>query len=302
MIAGIETGGTKIICAVAEEATPSRLVEVIEFPTGAPDGAGERIRAFLGERGRRVDAVGVASFGPLDLDPSSPGRGRITATTKPGWAGTSLAELIGPHRSMTLVSDVTGAAIGESAYGAASGVSDVAYVTVGTGIGVGAILSGTPVSGVGHPEMGHLPVRRHPDDDFPGVCPFHGDCVEGLASGPAMAARWSRSTRALGADHARAVQIESSYLGQLLATVLYSLVPQRIVLGGGVLKIEGMLTGARAAMRREVNGALGAGHPSTEVDAFVVAPALGDHSGVLGALHLARNGAFARTDSLAAAG
>jgi fructokinase len=302
VIAGIETGGTKIICAVAEEATPSELVEVIEFPTTTPEAAGERIRAFLGDREERIDTVGVASFGPLDLDPSSQGRGRITATTKPGWAGTSLAELVGTHRSMTLVSDVTGAAIGEAAYGAASGVADVAYVTVGTGIGVGAILSGTPVSGVGHPEMGHLPVRRHPDDDFPGVCPFHGDCVEGLASGPAMAARWRRPTRSLGASHARAVEIEASYLGQLLATVLYSLVPQRIVLGGGVLKIDGMRAAARASMLREVNGALGTGHPSNAVEAFVVGPGLGDHSGVLGALHLARAGTHARAESLAATG
>ena len=302
MIAGIETGGTKIICAVADEATPGELVEVIEFPTSTPEAAGERIRAFLGNREDRVDSVGVASFGPLDLDPSSPGRGHITATTKPGWAGVSLSELIGPRRSMSLVSDVTGAAIGEAAYGAARGVADVAYVTVGTGIGVGAILSGAPVSGVGHPEMGHLPVRRHPDDDFPGVCPFHGDCVEGLASGPAMAARWRRPTRSLGADHARAVEIESSYLGQLLATVLYSMVPQRIVLGGGVLKIDGMLDGARAAMHREINGALGSTHPSNELKAFVVAPGLGDHSGVLGALHLAHAGTLAHADSLAAAG
>lgn len=286
MIAGVETGGTKIICGLAENSAPSVLIDVIELPTSTPAVAGVRIREFLDARVDRIDAVGIASFGPLDLNPASPGFGSITATTKPGWGHTGLSELIG-GRPMTLVSDVTGAALGEAAYGAATGLTDAAYVTVGTGIGVGALLSGRPVSATGHPELGHLPVRRHPDDDFPGVCPFHGDCIEGLASGPAMSARWKRPTRSLESDHPRAVTLEAYYLGQLLATVVYSLVPQRIVLGGGVLKIEGMLTAARMAMVQEINGALGSAHPATEPDTYVVPPQLGDHSGVLGALHLA---------------
>ncbi|KQQ93299.1 hypothetical protein ASF62_16490 [Leifsonia sp. Leaf325] len=305
MIAGVETGGTKIICGLAENSAPSELVDVIELPTSTPAVAGARIREFLDARVDRIDAVGFASFGPLDLDPSSPRFGSITATTKPGWGDTGLSDLIG-GRPMTLVSDVTGAALGEAAYGAAAGLSDAAYVTVGTGIGVGAILSGVPVSATGHPELGHLPVRRHPDDFFPGVCPFHGDCIEGLASGPAMSARWKRPTRSLGTDHALAVALEAYYLGQLLATVVYSLVPQRIVLGGGVLKIEGMLTAARSAMVREINGALGSAHPATEPDAFVVPPRLGDHSGILGALQLAsirvNSTTGASTVPLAAAG
>ncbi|GAA1511466.1 fructokinase [Agromyces terreus] len=301
MIAGVETGGTKIICGVADAAAPDLLVDVVEFPTTTPIESGERIRGYLEHWGDRIDRVGVASFGPLDLDPGSPTFGSITTTPKPGWASTPVSELIGAGRRMALVSDVTGAAIGEAAHGAATGVDDVAYVTVGTGIGVGAILAGAPVSRVGHPEMGHLPVRRHPDDRFAGVCPFHGDCIEGLASGPAMAARWGRPTRALGSDRTAAVELESYYLGQLLASVLYSLVPQRIVIGGGVLKVESMLAGTRAAMLRELNGALGADHASTDADAFVVPPRLGDHSGVLGALHLAAS-LDADTRSLAAAG
>ncbi len=287
MIAGIETGGTKVICAVAEVDNPHVLVDVLEMPTTTPADVGTKMRAFLDRwDGEERLVVGFASFGPLDLDRRSHTFETITATTKPGWSGTALRPLIGENREMILVSDVTGAGIGEYAYGAARGVDSVAYVTVGTGVGVGVVVDGHPASVSTHPEMGHISVRRHPDDDFDGACPFHGACIEGLASGPAMAKRWGKPTRGLGSARAQAVDLEAYYLGQLLATVSYALVPQRVVLGGGVLKIPGMLEATRHATHREIGGALGVSHPSSAAN-YIQAPELGDLAGVHGALHLA---------------
>lgn len=287
MIAGIETGGTKVICAVAEDNSPHTLIDVIEMPTTTPVEVGLQIRTFLERWEDNTPMnVGLASFGPLDLDRNSPTFESITATTKPGWSGTALRPLIGENRRLTLVSDVTGAAIGESQLGAARGVEITAYVTVGTGVGVGVVVEGQPLSASSHPEMGHVPVRRHADDHFGGVCPFHGACIEGLASGPAMAKRWGTSTQNLGDWREKAVELEAYYLGQLLATVSYSLVPERVILGGGVLKIPGMLDATRLATRREINGALGEQHHSGASD-YIAAPALGDLAGVHGGLHLA---------------
>lgn len=292
MIAGIETGGTKVICAVAADDSPHTLVDVIEMPTTTPTEVGQNIRAFL-ERweGEERLTVGLASFGPLDLDRHSPTFASITATTKPGWSGTALRPLVGEGRDIVLVSDVTGAAIGEGQLGAARGVEAAAYVTVGTGVGVGAVVGGRPMSASSHPEMGHISIRRHPDDSFQGVCPFHGACIEGLASGPAMAKRWGKSTHDLGGSRAAAVELEAYYLGQLLATVSYALVPQRVILGGGVLKIPGMLDAARLATHREINGALGPQHPTGAAN-YIEAPELGDLAGVHGALHLAASHAL----------
>jgi fructokinase len=291
VIAGVETGGTKIVCAVAEASRPHELIDTVEIPTTTPAESGTRVRSFLdrwdAERG--IEAVGVASFGPVELDPASPRYRSIVATPKAGWSDTRIVDLIGDGRRFAVVSDVTGSALGEAESGAGRGLTDLAYVTVGTGVGVGAIIHGMPVSATGHPEMGHLMVRRHPSDQFEGSCPFHGDCLEGLASGPAMSARWGRSTKDLGEVAAEAVQIEAHYLGQLLTTIVYALVPQRIVVGGGALKIPGLLDAARAALVREINGALGPEHRSSSPEEFVVRPELGDLAGVTGALALARD-------------
>ncbi|GAA2000992.1 ROK family protein [Microbacterium ulmi] len=288
MIAGVETGGTKIIAAIAADETPDAIEDLIEIATTTPDDAAARLRGFLDSRGSDAPRhVGVAAFGPLDLDPLSPTFGFITATPKPGWSGTSLPDLLGPERSLSFVSDVTGAALGEGALGATAGVRDSAYVTVGTGIGVGALVARRPISEISHPELGHIAVRRHPHDRFRGVCPFHEDCAEGLASGPAIAARWGRPTRELGADLERAAELEAFYLAQLLAAVTYAYRPERIVLGGGATKIPGVLEATRGALVPEINGALGDEHPSRDPRIFIVPPLLGDLSGVHGALQLA---------------
>jgi len=286
LIAGVETGGTKVVAAVGRADDPGRVVEEIEIPTTTPEEVASRIRTFL-DRHAAVQHVGIAAFGPVDIDPDSPGFGSITSTPKPGWTGAPLADLVGgrPH---TIVSDVTGAALGEHVHGATVGIPDSAYITIGTGVGVGALVAGRPFSRTAHPELGHIAMRRHAEDDFTGVCPFHGgDCVEGLASGPAISERWGRPTRDLGDLLDRAVDLEAWYLGQLVATVTYAYRPRRIVIGGGAMKIPGLLDAVREASAREIRGALGVEHPSNRPDAYLVPPGLGDRAGVIGALHLA---------------
>lgn len=291
MIAGIETGGTSVRCAVAT--APDADLAVASFPTADPVATVARIVAEVraAAEGRPLTGVGLAAFGPVDLDPGSAHYGTVLATPKPGWQDTPLATLLADAlgASVAVESDVNAAALAERRWGAARGLDHVAYVTVGTGVGVGAVVGGRPLHGHGgsHPELGHLPVRRHPDDDFPGVCPFHADCLEGLASGPAVADRWGRAGENLGGDLPAARRIEASYLAQLVAAVTYALSPGCIVLGGGVGRMPGLLDAVRHASAGLVAGAL-ARHPVTDpAGDYVRGPGLGDRAGLVGALTLA---------------
>lgn len=290
MFAGVEAGGTKFVVAVGNG--PDDLTEVVSFPTTAPGATLEHtvaaIRALTG--GAAPEAIGVAAFGPVDLHETSPTYGHIAATPKPGWSG---ADLVGPLATafgvpIALDTDVTGAALGETTWGASQGLSSSVYVTVGTGIGGGAVVGGRPLRGLVHPEMGHLLVRRHPDDDFAGVCPFHGDCLEGLAAGPAIEQRWGRAGRDLGDLREPAVAIEAFYLGQLAAAVTLVLSPERIVLGGGVMKIPGLLEEVRDRCQGLLAGYVHADALEEGIDDYLVPPGLGDRAGVLGAIALAR--------------
>lgn len=294
MIAGIETGGTKVICAVAETSAPGDIIERIRIPTTSPAETLGAVRSFLNRHANRstLDAVGLAAFGPVIVDSSSPSYGWITSTPKPGWRNTDVPRALGLGDSVPLqvVTDVTGAAIGEQRAGAGIGFRNVAYVTVGTGIGAGFASDGLPFLKRSHPEMGHQLLRRYPGDDFPGTCPFHGDCAEGLASGPAVLGRWGRPGELLDAGaRAEAVPVLAYYLAQLLAAVTYAVAPDRIILGGGVLRIPGLLDAVRSQLSQLVGGALDA-HPLTRPDSgYVCSPALGDGAGVQGALYLARD-------------
>lgn len=286
MRGGIEAGGTKFVCAVGSG--PQDLdTEVL--PTTTPAETLDQVVSFFRARqgpGRRLLSLGVASFGPLDLRRGSPTFGTITTTPKPGWTGTDLLGMLQAELGVPVQidTDVNGAALGESRWGATQGLGTSTYLTVGTGIGGGNVVAGRPQGGWLHPEMGHLAVRRHPEDDFPGTCRFHGDCLEGLASGPALRARFGRPPETLGAELRRAVQIESWYLSQLVTAVLYVLGPDRIVLGGGVLGMPGLLDAVRQATVDRLAGAL---DPSVvDIDSYLVPPALDRWSGVLGALAL----------------
>jgi fructokinase len=274
----VELGGTKTLCAVGS--SPDDLARAVTIPTTEPEETLEQVIVFLSKEA--PDAVGIASFGPLHLD-----RGRIGLTPKEGWSGT---DLVGPLRDVLAVpigldTDVNGAAMGEGRWGAGQGLANFAYVTVGTGIGGGALVDGTPVRGLGHPEMGHIVVRRHPDDAYGGVCRLHGDCLEGLACGPAIAGRFGRTGESLtGAELARATEIEAFYLAQLMRDLVYILSPERVVLGGGVSQMPGLLDLVTDNLVSEL-----AGYPGVAEHGrgFVVPPGLGGMSGLAGSLILA---------------
>ena len=283
----IEAGGTKFVLGIARDA--NTVLRTARVPTTAPQETLGAALAFFAEGQAafgRFDAIGIASFGPVDLDPLSPRWGRIAGTPKPGWRGIDLA---GPFGSafdcpVGFDTDVNGAVLAESLWGAAAGTDVAIYVTVGTGIGGGALIEGRPVHGSRHPEMGHMLPRRHADDrDFAGICPFHHDCLEGLASGPAILARWGVPLCDLAVDHP-AHAIVAWYLAQLVVAQQAMLSPRRIVLGGGVLGTPGLLDKVRAQAAELSGGYFGTGDYAD----LIVAPGLGDRAGLLGALALAQ--------------
>ena len=277
----IEAGGTKFVLGIGTG--PHDIRATARIPTTSPAETLEAAIAWFRAQ-PPLAALGIASFGPVDLDPASPRWGYITATTKPGWDDTNMAGAFGRALDLPVGfdTDVNGAILGEHRWGAAQGCDVAVYITVGTGIGGGAMVGGRPVHGRGHPEMGHVRPARHPDDsDFAGICPFHGDCFEGLASGPAIQARWGASLSELAPDHP-AHAITAWYLGQLCVTLQAVLAPQRIILGGGVMATPGLIARVRDAAARASGGYFGTGS-----DAVIVPPGLGDRSGLLGALALA---------------
>jgi fructokinase len=233
----------------------------------------------------------VGSFGPVDLDPRSATWGHVTSTPKPGWAHTAVGPVLRDRLELPVhfETDVTAAAIGEHRWGAAVGVDSVCYLTVGTGIGAGLLVDGRPVHGLIHPEVGHLRIPHDRErDPFTGNCSTHGDCWEGLAAGPAIAARWNANPRELAEDHP-AWALEAEYVALGILAIVCVVSPERVVAGGGVLERPGLLAAVRARLV-----ALNAGYLETpllgdEVERYVVAPALGDRAGVLGAIALAQS-------------
>ncbi len=290
LLAAIEGGGTKFLCAVGR---PGISIASMEIPTRDPHSTMANIRAFFermaGTHGK-VAAAGIASFGPLDLDPSSPDYGRVRDTPKPGWAG---FDLLGAMRDIfacpvALETDVNAAALAEARIGAARNCDPIAYVTVGTGIGVGIVAGGKPVHGLGHPEGGHIWPRKHPlHRSFAGICPYHGDCLEGLASGPALAAAWGKAANDLPPDHP-AWPVEADYLGQLCATLALLLAPQRIVLGGGVMDRKDLYQPIRARAMHWLKGYVPKLHDDpAAIDSLIVEPGCDQPSGLAGAYLLA---------------
>lgn len=278
----IEAGGTKFVLGIA--GPRGEILKAHRVPTTVPD---ETIAAALDWFNAQAPAyrtAGIASFGPLELDPASPQWGHITRTTKSGWSNIDLAGRIGAGLNcpVAIDTDVNGAALAESLYGAGKGHHLVLYLTIGTGIGGGATVNGQILHGLGHPEMGHIRLPRHKDDaDFEGVCPFHGDCLEGLASGPAIIARWGASLSKLAPDHAGHAII-AWYLAQAVCTLQAIFEPGRIIFGGGVMGTPDLIERVR-----EAAADLGKGYFVGDPRQIVTLPGLGDRAGLTGAWALA---------------
>jgi fructokinase len=286
---GIEAGGTKFVCAVGTG--PDDLRAEARFPTTTPEEPIGRAIAFFEEQAREepLAAVGIASFGPVDPNPDSPTFGYITTTPKPGWADTDFANRIRCALGIPVGfdTDVNGAALGEHRWGAGQGLDTFIYLTVGTGIGGGGLVNGAPMHGLIHPEMGHVRLPRHPDDAFPGACPYHGDCLEGMATGPALEARWGQRAESLPADHP-AWEMEAHYLAFGLVNFICTLSPQRIVMGGGVMEQTQLFPMIRHKVQTLLNGYVQSSEILERIDEYILPPALGGQAGVLGAIALAQ--------------
>jgi fructokinase len=282
----IEAGGTKFVYGAGTG--PEGLI-LDSCPTTSPEATTDRVAAFFRNLRTPVTALGIGSFGPVDLNPASPTYGYITSTPKAGWRRFDLAGTVARALGVPVAmeTDVNAAALGEARWGAARGLSDFLYVTVGTGIGGGAVTHGELVHGLVHPEMGHIRIPHdRSEDPYPGGCPYHGDCLEGLACGPAIEARWGAPARDLPAGHP-AWDLEARYLALGLVTWVCTLSPKRILLGGGVMQQRQLFPMIRAELARLLNGYVQARALLEEMDSYVVPPQLGDRAGVLGALALA---------------
>lgn len=286
MFGGIEAGGTKFVCAVGTG--PDDITAETRFPTTTPQETIQQAIDFFKAQERPVTAVGIGAFGPIDPNPKSDTYGYITTTPKPGWRHTNFANTIQAALNVPVGfdTDVNVAALGEHRWGAAQGLDTFIYLTVGTGIGGGGLLGNQPMHGLIHPEMGHMLIRRHPDDTFEGWCPFHKDCLEGMAAGPALERRWGQPGHTLPNDH-QGWEFEAHYLAHALTGFICTLSPQRIILGGGVMAQHHLFPMIRQKVQTLLNGYVDSPTILEHIDQYIVPPGLDARAGVLGAIALA---------------
>lgn len=279
----IEAGGTKFVCGIIDE--NKNILNQNVIPTGTPEETYEAMFAFFDQF--EMDAMGVASFGPIDLNRTSKTYGYFTTTPKPGWAFTPFASVLEERYKIPVGfdTDVNGAALAELKYGAGAKLDNLVYYTVGTGIGAGVVVNRKMVHGMMHPEAGHTLVRRHPKDTFEGVCPYHGDCLEGMASGVAMEKRWGIKGHLLAPDH-EAWDMEAYYIAQACVQAIVMVSPEKIVLGGGVMKQVQLFDLIHKHVKEMLNGYIQS-PLLDDLSTYIVAPGLGELSGMLGAFALA---------------
>ena len=286
---GVEAGGTKFVCVIGTDA--GAIIDSRQIRSGEPAKTLAAVVAFFRgaiEADTPLKAIGIGSFGPVELRSENPRYGWITTTPKPQWANT---DLVGPVASafglpVGFDTDVNAAALGEGRWGAAKGLRSFVYLTLGTGIGGAAVADGRLVHGLGHTEMGHIVVARLPGDTFPGICPFHGDCLEGMASGPALEARFGQPAEALtGANQVEAKAIVAYYVASGCRSLVYCLAPERIVVGGGLGSLPNLVPAVRAELFAQLAGYPGL--PEHAEDSFMVPAALGGMAGPTGTLILA---------------
>jgi len=282
-LGALEAGGTKMVCAIGDE--NGNIYERKTIPTQTPEETLPRIAAFFADKG--LDALGIACFGPVDPDKNSETYGYITTTPKPAWANCDIVSYM--ERALEIPvgfdTDVNGAALGEMTWGSTRGLLNSIYITIGTGIGVGVIANGQVLHGMLHPEGGHILLRRHPEDSYKGHCPYHGGCFEGLASGPAIEERWGAKAELLGSKQA-VWDLEAYYIAQALVDYIMILSPQRIVLGGGVMKQTHLIDKIREEVRQQMAGYIRT-KEMEDMDHYIVLSELAGDQGILGALKLA---------------
>ena len=284
LLGGIEAGGTKFVCAVGDKT--GAILERITIPTTTPEETMPQVFAFF--ENFELNAIGVGSFGPIDVNSDSPTYGSITATPKLAWRDYPIVEELKQRLSIPIGfnTDVNAAALAEATLGAAKGLDSCLYITVGTGIGAGAVVHGKLLQGLSHPEMGHILVRRHEKDTYEGKCPYHEDCLEGLAAGPAIEARWGE--KAVNLEGREDVwEMEGFYIAQALMQYILILSPKKIILGGGVMKQKHVFPIIYDHLKKLLNQYVVLPELGASIDSYIVSPGLGDNAGVVGSLLLA---------------
>ena len=278
----IEAGGTKFVCAVADEELS--IIERISIPTTLPEETLAQVFDFFDRY--ELKGLGVGSFGPIDVNEQSETYGYITSTPKNGWRNIDLLGLLKSRYALPIAwtTDVNAAAYGEMHLGAGRNTQNCLYLTVGTGVGGGAVVQGSILHGFSHPEMGHISVTRHPEDSFESTCPYHDHCLEGLAAGPALEKRTGVKGQLVAVDHA-VWELEAFYLAQALMNYTLILSPEKIILGGGVMKQTHLLEKIRQSLEEQLGGYV------SLPDDYIVSCGLGDNSGTIGCLLLAKEGA-----------
>jgi fructokinase len=290
IVAGIEAGGTKCICAIGSG--PDDIRAEIRVPTTNPDTTLDELLQFITyyeKANGKLAALGIACFGPLDLSPTSPAFGSITSTPKPGWPNTPVLRIFSEALQLPVVidTDVNVAAFGEYCWGVARGLENFIYLTIGTGVGGGGMVNGRLMHGLTHPEMGHIRLPHDFQlDPYHGNCQYHGDCLEGLASGPALEKRWGCKAETLAEDHP-AWMLEAQYLGYALAGFICTLSPERVILGGGVMQQSHLFPLVRSEVVSLMNGYIVSPMLESRIDEYICPPELGGRAGVCGALALA---------------
>lgn len=283
-IGALEAGGTKMVCAIGSAS--GEIIEQVSFPTDTPQQCMPHIIDWFAARD--ICALGIGSFGPTGVDPSSETYGYILETPKKDWAGFNLLGTLQDALAIPCAydTDVNVACLGEATFGCAQNISNVLYLTVGTGIGAGVLIEGNLIHGMLHPEAGHIRLKKHPDDPGTSICPWHDDCLEGLASGPSIEARWGKKAYELS-DDKRVWEIESDYLAQALATFILTYSPQRIILGGGVMKQTQLFALIRQKTQDYLNGYIKT--PELEdIEHYIVPNSLQEKQGIMGCIELGR--------------
>ena len=282
-IGALEAGGTKMVCAIGDE--NGKIEKRVSFPTQTPKETLPQILEFFVNE--EIAALGIGCFGPVELDRRSPVYGYITSTPKLAWAN---YDIVGKFEEALNVpvgfdTDVNGAALGEVFFGAARGCDPAIYITIGTGVGVGIYVNGTLLHGLIHPEAGHILITRRHGDTYRGKCPYHENCLEGLAAGPAIMERWGKPAAEL-TDRKEVWELESDYLAQAVANYILTLSPQKVILGGGVMHQEQMFALVRKKVQEKLNSYLQNDRIAEHIEEYIVPPALGDNAGITGALLL----------------